>query len=79
VFPQFLRPGGLPLATQAAALWAIIAVTQVIVYGAVALGADGLRMRLATSADRQRRLCRQVALLLAGTAGWALWQGWIVA
>jgi hypothetical protein len=35
--------------------------------------------RLASSADRQRRLCRQVALLLAGTAAWALWQGWTVA
>jgi len=79
VFPQFLRPGEVPLALQAAVLWAVIAVTQVIIYGAVALGADGLRTRLASSADRQRRLCRQVAVLLAGTAAWALWQGWTVA
>jgi len=75
VFPQFLRPGQGPLALQAAALWAVIAVTQVLVYGAVALGADGLRVRLARSAARQVLLARQVALLLGGTAVWAFWNG----
>lgn len=76
VFPQFLRPGQGPLALQAAVLWIIIAVTQVLVYGAVALGADGLRTRLARSARRQMLLARAVALLLAATAAWGLWQGW---
>jgi threonine/homoserine/homoserine lactone efflux protein len=75
VFPQFLRPGQSPLALQAALLWAVIALTQVFVYGAVALGADGLRARLARSAARQALLARQVALLLGGTALWALWHG----
>ncbi|NML44051.1 LysE family translocator [Ramlibacter sp. G-1-2-2] len=75
VFPQFLRPGQGPLAMQAALLWGVIAVTQVLVYGAVALGAGGLRARLARSAGRQMLLARQVALLLGGTALWALWHG----
>jgi threonine/homoserine/homoserine lactone efflux protein len=76
VFPQFLRPGDGPIAAQALALGAIIAVTQLLVYGAVALGASGVRAGLRGSAARQRLLARAVALLLIGTALWALWQGW---
>jgi len=76
VFPQFLRPGEVPLAVQATAMWLIVAATQVLVYGAVALGADGLRRRLLRSERAQHRLARNVALLLAGTALWSLWHGW---
>lgn len=72
VFPQFLRPDGPPLAGQAAVLWAITAAMQVLVYGAVAVGAERLRTRLAQSAGAQIALSRQVALLLAGTAAWTL-------
>ncbi|RYY94578.1 MAG: LysE family translocator [Comamonadaceae bacterium] len=75
VFPQFLRPGEASLAGQAAVLWAIIAATQVVVYGAVALGAGSLRLRLAGSASTQVLLARQVAVLLAGTAVWGVWHG----
>jgi threonine/homoserine/homoserine lactone efflux protein len=78
VFPQFLRPGAMPLALQAAVLWLVIAVTQVLVYGGVALGAHRLRGRLAATTRQQQRLCRQLALLLAGTAAWALWHGWVM-
>jgi len=74
VFPQFLRPDSPSLAGQAAVLWAIIAMTQVLVYGTVAVGAQGLRARLARSAGAQVALSRQVALLLAGTAAWTLVQ-----
>ncbi|HEX2546023.1 MAG TPA: LysE family translocator [Ramlibacter sp.] len=73
VFPQFLRPGQAPLALQAAVLWSIIALTQLLVYGAVATGAEGLRLRLARSQAAQVMLSRQVAVLLAGTAAWTLW------
>jgi threonine/homoserine/homoserine lactone efflux protein len=76
VFPQFLHPGATPIAVQAAVLWLVIAVMQVVVYGAVAIGAQGLRSRLATSQEKQLRLARSVAVLLAGTAGWALGHGW---
>lgn len=76
VFPQFLRPESGPVARQALALGAIIAMTQLVVYGAVALGAAGVRAGLQGSAARQRLLARGVAVLLMGTAAWALWQGW---
>jgi threonine/homoserine/homoserine lactone efflux protein len=76
VFPQFVRPDQGSLTAQAVVLGAIIVATQVLVYGAVALGADGLRIRLLHSAERQKTLARGVALLLAGTAAWALLHGW---
>lgn len=79
VFPQFLRPGVVPLALQAAAMWLIIAVTQIVVYGSVAAGASRLRERLVQSAGRQVQLARSLALLLAATAAWSLWHGLVAA
>lgn len=76
VFPQFIRPDGGPVATQALVLGAIIAVTQALVYGAVAIGAAGLRAGLRGSTAAQTKLARAVAVLLMATAAWALWQGW---
>ena len=43
IFPQFFRPEYGPLWVQAAVLWLIIAVTQAVVYGAVALLASQAR------------------------------------
>jgi threonine/homoserine/homoserine lactone efflux protein len=76
VFPQFLRPAQGKLALQALAMGAIIAATQALVYGAVALGAAGLRTRLADSRSTQVVIARAVAVLLVTTAVWALWTGW---
>ena len=76
VFPQFIRPAEGNLAAQALVLGAIIAVTQALVYGAVALGAAGVRARLQASVPMQVRVARGVALLLVATAAWALWTGW---
>ncbi|TWO69456.1 LysE family translocator [Caenimonas sedimenti] len=76
VFPQFIRPDRGPVLEQAIVLGAIIAVTQGLVYGAVALGAAGLRAGLGRSQARQERLARAVAVLLMGTATWTLWQSW---
>ncbi|MBE7369641.1 LysE family translocator [Ramlibacter pallidus] len=79
VFPQFIRPGQDTLLAQVVALGAIIAVTQVLVYGAVAFGAAGLRANLRDSVGAQSVLGRGVAALLVGTAAWALWTGWAAA
>ncbi|HVE53340.1 MAG TPA: LysE family translocator, partial [Ramlibacter sp.] len=79
VFPQFIRPDAGPVLQQAVALAAIIAVTQAVVYGAVAVGAAGLRAGLRDSVAAQAALGRSVAALLVGTAGWALWTGWSAA
>jgi threonine/homoserine/homoserine lactone efflux protein len=76
VFPQFLRPDRGALLPQVLALGAIIALTQALVYGAVALTASGVRTALRESATTQQRLARGVAVLLMATAAWSLWQGW---
>jgi threonine/homoserine/homoserine lactone efflux protein len=76
VFPQFLRPGQGPLGAQALTLGVIIAVTQTLVYGAVAILAGTLSSRLASNAGAQRLIGRSVGLMLVGTAVWALWAGW---
>jgi len=76
VFPQFIRPQQGSVAAQAVTLGAIIAATQLLVYGAVALGAAGLRSGLTRNLAAQARLARAVALLLMATAAWTLAQGW---
>lgn len=76
VFPGFLATRDRPLWLQAVALGAIVAVTQAAVYGAVALGASGLRSRLRSSVATQTVVARGVAALLVATAGWTVWQGW---
>jgi threonine/homoserine/homoserine lactone efflux protein len=79
VFPQFMHPERGSLLLQALAMSAIVAATQLAVYGGVALGAAGLRRRLVHSADGQVALGRGVALLLIATAVWALWHSWQMA
>ena len=76
VFPLFLRPDQGSIAAQALALGVIVAITQATVYGAVALGAAGLRAGWARNAKAQERIARGVALLLIGTAVWTLWHSW---
>jgi threonine/homoserine/homoserine lactone efflux protein len=76
VFPQFIRPAAGNLAGQALAMGAIIAATQALVYGAVALGASGVRAHLQRSITAQARVARAVALLLLGTSAWAVATGW---
>lgn len=77
VFPQFVRPAQGQLVAQIVAMGAIIAATQAIVYGAVALGAGTLRGLLASSVTAQARVARGVAVLLLGTSAWALGTGWM--
>ena len=77
VFPQFVRPSEGHVGAQIAAMGAIIAATQALVYGAVALGAGTLRGRLASSVATQARVARGVAVLLLGTSAWALGTGWM--
>ncbi|MFT3817842.1 MAG: LysE family translocator [Rubrivivax sp.] len=76
VLPQFLRAERGALLPQAVAMGAIVAVTQAMVYGAVALGAAGLRARLQRSAAAQQRVARGVGALLLATAAWTLAGGW---
>ena len=77
VFPQFVRPGQGNLAAQVTAMGLIIAATQALVYGGVALGAGAVRARLRQSLPAQARIARAVAVLLLGTSAWALGTGWV--
>lgn len=76
VFPQFLRPDRGSMVTQAMAMWAIVATTQIVVYGAVALGAARLRDSLGERPAAQARLGHAVGVLLLATAAWTLVHAW---
>jgi threonine/homoserine/homoserine lactone efflux protein len=76
VFPQFLRVEYGSLVAQTLALGSITALTQVAVYGAVALGAARARVWLRDNAQAQVRLGKWVGVLLMGVAVWTAWQGW---
>lgn len=76
VFPQFVDPQR-SIAAQALVLGAIIAVTQLVVYGAVAWGAAGVRSSLGRSARAQVAAAKCVAALLMGVAAWTLAHGWV--
>lgn len=77
VFPQFVRPALGHVGAQVVAMGAIIAGTQVLVYGTVALAAGALRDGLQHSVPAQARVARGVAVLLVATSAWALGTGWI--
>lgn len=76
VFPQFVRPALGNVPGQIVAMGAIVALTQALVYGAVALAAAAIRQRLQSSLTAQARVARGVALLLLGTSAWAVGTGW---
>ena len=75
VFPQFIRPDR-SIAGQALVLGAIIAVTQGVVYGMVALAADGLRDWLKTNPRASRGIARTVGALLVAMAVFTVIEGW---
>jgi threonine/homoserine/homoserine lactone efflux protein len=76
VFPQFLKPEYGVLGTQAVVLWAIIAVTQVAIYGGMALAGDRLRRWLAVRPGADAWLARCVGSVLLAAAVLVAWQGW---
>lgn len=77
IFPQFLHPAEGPLWSQAARLWLIIALTQVGVYGSLALVADRVRGWLAKKPGANRVAAHGVGILLivaamlTGVEGWS--------
>jgi threonine/homoserine/homoserine lactone efflux protein len=68
VFPQFLRPAEGQVALQAAALAAIIACTQIAVYGAMAWLTLRASRGLSSHPARQRLLGRAVGVMLVTMA-----------
>jgi threonine/homoserine/homoserine lactone efflux protein len=76
IFPQFIRKEYGTMAAQAFALGSIIAVTQFAVYGAMVLGAAGIRRWLRSNKAGQVRLAKFIGVILMAAALWTGWQGW---
>ena len=76
VLPQFLRPEYGDLGAQAVILWLIIAVTQLAIYGGLAVAGDRVRFWLAERPEANAWLARGVGALLLATAAYTAMQGW---
>lgn len=77
VVPQFVRPAQGQIMWQVGALGLVTALTQIAVYGGLAVLVAGGRRRLTTgNPERQRLLLRAVGALLWLTALYTGWQAW---
>lgn len=76
VLPQFLKPEYGDIGMQAAILWLIIAVTQIAIYGAMAMAGDSVRVWFADHPAANTWLARGVGALLLATAAYTALQGW---
>ena len=76
IFPQFLRPEYGALVVQAAVMWLIIALNQVLVYGGLALAADRARQWLSREPAAGAFVARSVGVLLIGAAMFTGIEGW---
>lgn len=76
VFPQFLRPERGWIGVQAIALGLVIAITQLVVYGGLALAVSETRTAWMGRDLAVDRIGRVVGVLLITVAAWTLWQGW---
>jgi threonine/homoserine/homoserine lactone efflux protein len=78
VFPQFVRLEYGSIVAQSIVLGAIILLTQILVYGAVALLAASMSVWLRGNKDtvQQIYLSRTVGILLIAVAAWTAWKGW---
>lgn len=76
IFPQFLRTSYGPVWLQALVLGLIIAATQAVVYGAMALGAAGSRSWLRSNPSGQVLIGRIVGAVLMVAAVSTAWSGW---
>lgn len=76
VFPQFIDPQRGPVWLQALVLWLIIAATQALVYGPLALAAAGARDWFSQRPAAGLRLNRAVGVVLFATALWTAAMGW---
>lgn len=76
IFPQFLKPEYGRLWIQALVLWSIIAATQALVYGGMALGGDHVREWMRARPNANALLARGVGALLLATATFTAIEGW---
>lgn len=76
IFPQFIRKEYGPIAAQALALGCIIAITQVLIYGAIVFGAGSARLWLRNNRAAQVRLGQSIGVILMLAAIWTGSHGW---
>lgn len=76
VYPQFLKPEFGPVWSQAAVMAVMIAATQLVIYGGLAIAAGKSRDWLVESPQATAILGRSVGALLIAVAALTLWQGW---
>jgi threonine/homoserine/homoserine lactone efflux protein len=76
IFPQFLKPEYGALWIQAVVLWMIIAITQIAIYGGMALAGDRVRAWLSTRPAANAWLARSVGGILIATALYTAYEGW---
>jgi threonine/homoserine/homoserine lactone efflux protein len=76
VLPQFLRPEYGSIGGQAVILWLIIAITQLVVYGAMALAGARVGAWFARRPMANIWLARLVGTLLLATAAYTALAGW---
>ena len=76
VLPQFMKPEYGNVGAQAVVLWLIIALTQVAVYGGLAVAGDRARTWFADRPSLNLWLARGVGLLLLATAAFTACEGW---
>ena len=76
VLPQFMKPEYGNVGAQAVVLWLIIALTQVAVYGGLALAGDRARLWFADRPSVNLWLARGVGTLLLATAAYTAYEGW---
>lgn len=79
VFPQFLQERYGPMIPQAIVLGFLTSLSQILVYGAIALGASGIRQRLRSNQRGQVLMGQVVGAALLLTSIWTAWQGWRLA
>ncbi|MCA1403435.1 LysE family translocator [Ensifer sp. IC3342] len=76
VYPQFLKPQFGPIWSQAAVMALMIALTQLTVYGGLALAAGRGRDLLVGSPAATVAIGRAAGLVLIAVAVFTVWNGW---
>jgi len=77
IYPQFLRPEFGPVWAQAVVMGAMTALTQLAVYGGLALAAGQGRDMVISSPALTANVGRFVGLLLVVVAALTAWHGWM--
>ena len=76
VYPQFLKPQFGPSGSQALIMAIMISVTQLAVYGSLALAAGRSRDLLVANPRATALVGKSVGLVLIVVAALTAWQGW---